>query len=209
MPSPAWDEGSNALNFATNANATSIEPWQNMSSREDNQNRQILTKKGAKFSKNRNLAKAGKQGELSESKVSTKLPKTIDSRRKQNYKNSQKQSGSTTIAQANSEMSEERSSSSGSGSSYDKVNSSVLRLLPGWEATTDPKTGKTYYFNRQTGARTWDWRNVVSQAPQQYPMYSPRVKKGKPTPRRPKESQITTQNISSPRARRAIKGKSK
>ena len=99
-------------------------------------------------------------------------------------------------------MSEERSSSSGSGSSYDKVNSSVLRLLPGWEATTDPKTGKTYYFNRQTGARTWDWRNVVSQAPQQYPMYTPRVKKEKATPRRPTESHALNQSLNSPRARR-------
>ena len=200
MPSPAWDEGGDTLNSATNTSAaTSGEPWQNMSSRENNQNRQSMSKTGLKISQNRHVAKSGARGGLSESKTSTKLPKTVDSKYTLNYKSSRKQSGSS---KASSEASEDRSTSSGSGKPNDKANSSALRLLPGWEATIDQKTGKTYYFNRETGARTWDWRNVVSQAPQQHSMYTPRVKNEKATPRRPKESHFLNQNISSPRARR-------
>ena len=29
-------------------------------------------------------------------------------------------------------------------------------LPPGWEATTDPSTGNTYYYNRQTNAVSWE-----------------------------------------------------
>lgn len=35
-------------------------------------------------------------------------------------------------------------------------------LPPGWEATPDPRTGKLFYFNRQSGERQWDKPNKVA-----------------------------------------------
>jgi len=64
--------------------------------------------------------------------------------------------------------------SNASTASTNRQTLSAMQLLPGWSAAVDEKSGKTYYFNIDTGERTWDWRKVVSQAPFQHAMYTSR-----------------------------------
>ncbi len=81
----------------------------------------------------------------------------------------------------------------------------MMQLLPGWEAATDAKSGRPYYFNTETGARTWDWRKVISAPPTQHALYTPRVRGGKPAPRKPNGGGRS--NTDSPRARRGRVGR--
>jgi hypothetical protein len=61
-----------------------------------------------------------------------------------------------------------------SSSNSRQSSSGDMHLLPGWTAATDNKSGNTYYFNQETGERTWDWRKVISQAPVGRTMYTSR-----------------------------------
>merc|ERR1711998_781921 len=50
---------------------------------------------------------------------------------------------------------EEESDDEGSDQELNKE-MEMSSLAPGWVETSDPNTGKTYYFNRERGSSTWD-----------------------------------------------------
>ena len=229
MPSPAWEDvESNGIsrNTPSLSSEGSEEPWQNMS-QQRRQNPQLLLQqqqqqqmRGGSGSGRRRAN--GRQQRSTNNGATTILPDAVGGRgQRQGYGDGQLYGdggdsgnkidgfGDEVLPEEGFPSSSQSSSRStrSDGSNNNPNNFGEMELLPGWEAATDPNSGKPYYFNRETGARTWDWRKVISQAPKQRPMYSPRVeKKGKekPAPRRPKQrSQLGSQKVDSPRARRA------
>ena len=193
MPSPAWGDvegGGLSIDGPTSSSQILREPWQNMSQqrRQNQKPRKQQHMMGGSGS-------GQKQAKGWQKRAANKAPHGIlpdavgaGGREYDNIYASglgDERFGEEGFSSSSRSSFGSMRSDSGSGTST--ANNGEMELLPGWEAATDPKTGKPYYFNRETGARTWDWRKVISQAPKQRPLYSPRVEKNgkKQAPRRP------------------------
>lgn len=91
----------------------------------------------------------------------------------------------------------------GPGASVRETYDGEMKLLPGWKAAQDPASGRMFYFNEDTGDRTWDWRKVISAPPVQHNLFTPRYPTEREAVPQPPTGGVTGQP--SPRASRVAR----